>query len=569
MNEIVRRQPRGIPVGGQFAEHQRAGSGLALDDAVDPWLDINPADDPWAQDDDADDAHAVDPELAELIAMADRVNAAVTSPGPISRDEGEEGLARWDAYREVNDELKAQYGSVELAATAVGARIADRGQAHAEITAEQVAGAYERRLEAAQLDYDQARAERDRLRALANEKFGDPNQMVVGIHDIADPQEKEAARQAYGRALGAHREYTKEATAAGWEAEDHLRNVRNGSDKQTMADLRRLSDGYLQALAEVRQMGGTQMQWHSRTAKAAREAFDEAATIFPTDWIEASNDRIAASTSRGGAPLAKISRRRAHYMDRQHHRTRKRGVDRYLHLGARGEADMTLYGRSSSPYEEWSEPTAQEQQEHAARFAMADGTPHWRTSYTVANPYDHGGFDDDTPPRGRGWERWVSPKDPEHVAWRRPKTRMQTVSVESAPEITTNAGATHVQGRSPTFAVSAHEMSHRFEYSVAGIIRLEEDFLTRRTTDPVTGEQQKARPLWRGSREYARADDFIAAYTGKDYGDSEAFEVLSTGVDAIFGGRRGALAGTSGQRADADHRNFTLGVMACVGRKRT
>src|SRR5699024_10360373 len=122
-----------------------------------------------------------------------------------------------------------------------------RGQAHAGVTAEQVAGAYERRLEKAQLDYDQARAERDRLRALANEKFGDPNQMVVGIHDIAGPQEKEAARQAYGRALGAHREYTKEATVAGWEAEDYLHNVRNGSDEETMADLRRLSDGYWQA----------------------------------------------------------------------------------------------------------------------------------------------------------------------------------------------------------------------------------------------------------------------------------------------------------------------------------
>lgn len=562
-SQILRRQPRGRPTGGQFAEHQRANSGLALSDADDPWLDLDPADDPWA----SDAANQQDAELDDLIKLADQVARATTSPAAIGRDEVEQGHARWEAFRTLNDELTDRFGSVEQAATTVGARIAARAETHAGISAEEVAESYQQRLQSAKEEAEQAQEAKEQAVKEAREKFGDTRQMLLDARNATDDQQRARLREAYNQAWQATDEYTSEARSNANRAMVHLSEVSQGLDEQTMADLRRLSDGYTAALSQVRDMGGGQMRWHSKTAKKARTAFDEAATIFPTDWIEASNNRITSSNERGGAPLAKISRRRAHYMDRQLHRSTTCGPDRSLATGfAYIEEDMSTYGRSSSPHREFTELTSEELEANGYTLATGNGKPYWHTRYTVANRFDHGTFDEDTPPRGRGWEKWVNPAEPTDVRWRRPKIRVRTSSFHSAPEITTNAMIPAVQGRSATFAVCAHELSHRFEYSVEGITGLEREFLKRRTTDPATGLQQEPRPLWRGSKERARAGDFISAYTGKDYGE-EAFEVLSTGVDALFGGRRGGLVGTAGMKQDLDHRNFVLGVMATAGRQ--
>lgn len=561
-NQIVRRQPKGVPIGGQYAEQVRADSGVLLTDPDDPWLD---AEDPWATDPEQDQEAA----LAEITHLANRVTAAITSPADISRDDDgslDEAMRRWEAHRQVGEQLAEEFGSVELASTAVGEKIAALAEAQSGVSAEEVRDSYQRRKDQAEADLTEAEEAYRQAMDQARATFGDPEELRQALRTIADPQQRQRAREelqsvsdAIGAQVEAHRlEFNR--------AHTRLRDVEQGRDEQTMADLRSLSDSYLAALSQVRDMGGGQMQWHSKTAKKAADAFDEAATIFPTDWIEASNHRAETNAERGGAPLARISRRRAHYADREVHRTRKRVPDRTLAVGFdRARQDMQQYGRSSRPQVEYSEPT---EEELVGKEHVIDDQPYWRTWYTVASRFGHGSFDENTPPRGRGWERWVNPTEPSDVCWRRPNTVMRTLRTETAPEITTNDSVTNVQGRSGTFAVCSHELSHRFEYSVEGITRMESQFLKRRTTDPYTGEQEKLRPLWPGSREYARADNFLSAYTGKDY-DSVAFEVLSTGVDAMFGGRRGGLVGTAGQEADLDHRNFVLGVMATAGAKTT
>src|SRR5699024_2612275 len=166
----------------------------------------------------------------------------------------------------------------------------------------------------------------------------------------------------------------------------------------------------------------------------------------------------------GGTPrarLVRVSKRRAHYADARVHRTRRKEVESTVSFGM-GDADMAAYGRSSSPYREVEELSEEDMRD---RHGLAGGRPgqkgYWRNSYDVREP-----FYGDRKPKGPGWERWTSPEDPDRWVWRRKKHRMRTESSQVAPEITTNAEGTMVQGRSGTFAVATHELSHRFEYTV-------------------------------------------------------------------------------------------------------
>lgn len=554
------RQPAGIPVGGQFATEVKPGAGVSL---ADPW--------------------APEPELrsqgldARVGQLADEVSLACGMPPSVmvGRTSGEqrardrEYLDRLNAAR---GRLVEEYGSVEAACTHVGHQVAAQAEELAGITGTQVREAYLERLEEAEQQLVRA----EEVHTRAEQDLQATMQPVLDeIEAEQDPQRKEIlrgrARQMWDCPERARaRELGQEVTRARQAKTDLLR----GNDEQTQEDLRRLADGYAAAVGQVRQVGGVSMAWNEKSAKKARRAFDEAAGVFPADWIEASNNKVGEPSPYGGmlgrmqqAPLVKVSKRRAHYADARVHTTKRKEPDSTVSFGF-GDKDMETYGRSSRAYVEYEELSEQDVREHHGRAGGSPGqTGYWRTSYEVARPFGHGPFDADTPPKGRGWEKWTSPEDPQRWAWRRKKHRMRTESSQTAPEITTNAEGTRVAGRSSTFAVSAHELSHRFEYTVDGITSLESQFLSRRTTDPVTGEQEPLRNLYPGSKpEYARKDHFVEAYMGKQYPDHRAHEVLSMGTDAIYGGRSGGLIGVAGREPDEDMRAFILGVHACAGR---
>ena len=73
-----------------------------------------------------------------------------------------------------------------------------------------------------------------------------------------------------------------------------------------------------------------------------------------------------------------------------------------------------------------------------------------------------------------------------------------------------------------------------------------------------------------GRRELSTVDSFADAYMGKRYYRSNGeenmrhYEVLSTGVEAIFHGEYGGLVGVGRVAADTDMRAFALGVLATV-----
>ena len=62
-----------------------------------------------------------------------------------------------------------------------------------------------------------------------------------------------------------------------------------------------------------------------------------------------------------------------------------------------------------------------------------------------------------------------------------------------------------------------------------------------------------------------RPDDFADQYIGKqnDAGNLHS-EVFSMGMEGVFAGRFGGLRGRGRWKADPDHRNLILGVLATV-----
>lgn len=329
--------------------------------------------------------------------------------------------------------------------------------------------------------------------------------------------------------------------------------------------LTKLSDAYVETLAELRNLGGD-TTWNDRTTKKSAAAFQQVAEIFPSDWIDQHNA--------GPAVYARVSKRRAHYADRRYLEKKKRVRSESIRIfDTEDDFEMGRFGKGR--YDDgtvtWREATEEERQ-HAAPFQTVMVQEHWQTG---TNRYG-GDVDPNRPPKGNHWELYRTDHGEGTLIWRRPQHRMQTVEAEVAPEITTNPlgyGTPDPAQRGDattqvSFSTSAHEMSHRFEKVVPGIGDMEEAFLKRRTTHE-NGEREDLIDLYPGNRvrEVARPDSFVTSYIGKEYGRKNSHEVLSVGVEAVFSGKYGGLVGAGRYEADTDHRAFVLGAMATIGQK--
>jgi hypothetical protein len=435
------------------------------------------------------------------------------------------------------DAIEKKYGTAEAAVTKAGAILAAKGEEYAGITAVQVQQSWEQRKAAAQEAIDGKQKEIDKL----TKELGDARQAqtdaVLALRNAGGTREEmsaERSRHSEG-IMGLQTALMNARGDIGYvSAKVTYTAIHNGQDQQTKADLRRLSDGYAQALAEVRDIGGMDLGLHAKSTKESQRVFNEAAQIFPKNWIEASNAR--------SAPIAKVQASRAHYMDSKLHSTKKKMPVSYI-----TKVDAGKVPEDSMYYTH--EPVPEMGEGYFRRFS-------WETTATYNG--------DIGKPRGTGWERYETNENGT-TRWRRQRHRMEMVSSEAAPEIKTSKKIPVMEGRGEAFATSAHELSHRFEYSVPGIMSMEQDFLVRRTT--TNGERDKLASLGPGMKgESARPDSFANAYMGKEYGHSGAREVLSCGTEALFAGRYGGLVGVGAHKPDHDMRNFILGVFATAER---
>lgn len=433
----------------------------------------------------------------------------------------------------------------EQAVTALGAQVAQRAEFHAGITSEQAEAEWQVRHDLAEKRYDEAKATLEvHLKAL--EEASDTLATARIAVRESTIETNAAAKAESDRAFNEHERvrlhYARVEEELGVDAlRVELRDVIQGTDRVSIQHLQRLSNGYRQALAEVREVGGT-VNFHDRSAKKAVPLFSSAAQVFPTDWIAASNARPA--------PIAKVTTSRAHYVDLKVANVKKRiavVASQSYPEGVDPREGLSGYGAVLADY-----AVAEDQ------GAAAPGSVLWtKTHYEVPSwsTKTRNGV-----PVGHGWKEvaYTDSNGFEQTTWRRVQTRLKTVSTEFAPEITTSTR--HSPVGEDGYKTAVHELSHRFEASVPMIGQMEADFLERRTTHD--GKRDPLRRYGMARGEYVRPDDFVNEYMGKDYKSAVYHEVLSTGTEGLFGGGFGGLAGIGQYKRDDDMRHFVLGVLS-------
>lgn len=104
-------------------------------------------------------------------------------------------------------------------------------------------------------------------------------------------------------------------------------------------------------------------------------------------------------------------------------------------------------------------------------------------------------------------------------------------------------------------STTVHEMAHRMERVVPGVLELESVFYSRRTQ----GERLKHLGKGYGAKELTREDQFYDPYVGKTYGD-QAYEVLSMGTQQLLSHR-------TWTKVDPEYQSFVLGTLATASWK--
>ena len=314
----------------------------------------------------------------------------------------------------------------------------------------------------------------------------------------------------------------------------------------TATDLAALSRGYLEALTEVRPMGGKLELLESISKPSAMKVAREAAAYYPSDWVAAS----ASNRPMQVQTVPKDGRYR-----RLADPPRELDADEFV-------SDQELDGLTVATHGIFIYPTA-----YTKLRTLADGRHVYSAQVMNANLLEDR-------PAGGGWEQVaVQVRATAHRSagisnyWVRPKHR----SGSRDEEWVTNGHASLSFGPADSVVpehgkyirVAIHELAHRLGDSVPAINEAGLSAVIRRA-----GPDRRIGPLV-GTPAKAKASgydaDFAVSYIGRVYADSDGTEMISCGAEAIFAGTYGGLIGaSSGFRRDLETRAFVLGVMASL-----
>ncbi len=115
-------------------------------------------------------------------------------------------------------------------------------------------------------------------------------------------------------------------------------------------------------------------------------------------------------------------------------------------------------------------------------------------------------------------------------------------------------------------AYAFHEFGHRIEDVMPDKIvpRLEKAFLMRRSGLSSENLYKNVEVDNRG--EVYVQGDFVNKYVGKLYPEQDNYEVLTTGLEGLYGNNYGGFIGANNvyRKKDEDHRGFVLGLLASV-----
>lgn len=434
-------------------------------------------------------------------------------------------VAAAQASRSADPDTPEGAKAITEAHARLGAAVAARAEEIAGITSDEVVQSWKDRVAGIKADHAVHDEENDRLLEESGvlltkaERLRAVAERVEQEHGVGD-ERTVAAREAADEAWKEWEDFSTEVedpdgcTETGMALEEALR----GDDWETQENLDRLSEGYRQALAEVRECGGT-LATTKNTDPEARELFQDAAQVYPTQWLE-----------QGNPVRARLDYKRAHYSP---------GAVRKKTVPAPPE---------TVPAEVWAFRRHEEGNVLLSEDTGPDGgvTVTYQRYVTDERPADMG------KPKGRGWEGPFE-RPGGAVLYRRKATT--TVTEVSGPEITSNSGH---EGRQ----TAIHELAHRMEHVNPAIGKVERAFLLARTTREDGTREGLSKIYERGAVEKGRRDSFIDHYVGKEYDDPHFREVFSVGMESTLGKGYGGLLGVGNNAEDRHHRDVTLGILA-------
>ena len=356
-------------------------------------------------------------------------------------------------------------------------------------------------------------------------------------------------------------EHNKVAKAVAYE----VSRVRHGECAWDLAESKVWSDAYVAALSEQRELGmpgglpirsdlppSTLHNPKARTRftsdQTAINKLNRAAQVLPRDWLEAQQT--------GARLVAKSTSSRAHYSE--------------------GSIEFTSYSTDVEAFYTASAAAAADDHPEAwvrvqygtTQVLRPDGHYVQTTAGDLMRPPPHYPAPAATDPaalRSAGWQ-------PAEVVRR--QVRRQARVTEEAGWLTVDASPSALGSGVDT---ALHELQHRIDKRVPRLNRLAVVHRARRTMtggrhDPLEGYDTKGKgwpspPTHRSlaalsslGSEWVRSDGFAERYAGKVYPDHfHATEINSLGVEAVLAGSRG---GFRGHKADDEHRNFILGLLA-------
>lgn len=341
--------------------------------------------------------------------------------------------------------------------------------------------------------------------------------------------------------------------------------------------LERRNEAMLSALREVGvQFADPESIVHSDDSHAdAVKSVKQALAFYPQSWVDASNNENVNNPMR-----IKRSTGRAHYSTSAEqkgfsHRTRAYIVrmpkDWQPDPHDRRESEhIDLNGADS-----WTDP--------------ASGVVHedWDTRGGETKGWVHISYDykqQDTPPKGKMWEK-VEFHEEDYIPgegfvktgklvthYRKPRTNRVQNSSQYKAELTVTKDTTVRVGDNAGMRVAMHEFAHRVEHTTPIITAYEEAFLKRRAGHlskhgwDTPENPEKLTNIYSGKKEMGFKDNFPSHYMGKVY-DTGFREILSMGMESLFTGTNGGLAGIGNETPDPDYKKFILGVLASSVKK--
>lgn len=310
---------------------------------------------------------------------------------------------------------------------------------------------------------------------------------------------------------------------------------------------------------------------HADAVKSLKNALP----FYPQSWVDASN-----ASNRVRPLRIKRSKGRAHYSS-------SRGQNTFTH---RTEAWITQKPKDWQP-----DPHNKQDSEYISLEGKSEwidpksgivhenwyGDNETRTAW-VSVSYDYA--PEGASPKGKVWEK-VEHYEEKYVSgegmvrtgnlitrYRKPRYSRGMASTTYKAELTVTKDSEMHVGNDAGMRVAMHEFAHRVEGTTPVVTAYEEAFLKRRAghlnpDSSSTVEPEKLTKIYSGRKEVGFKDNFPSHYMGKVYEGSSYKEILSMGMESLFAGTNGGLAGLGNHKADADYKKFILGVLASSAKK--